>query len=79
MQAVPVDADNAEIPVILNSPYYPQQEEIVKIEEKDLIPSTNEEIEAQEEIDNVKSVLGYSGFAQLIEKERKLKNECEQY
>ncbi|AOW96219.1 P12 family lipoprotein [Borrelia miyamotoi] len=78
MQAVLVDADNAEIPVILHSPYYPQQEEIVKIEEKDLIPSTNEEKEAQAEIDNVKSALGDSGFAQLIEKAHKLKDECEQ-
>ncbi|QBK64076.1 P12 family lipoprotein, partial (plasmid) [Borrelia miyamotoi] len=39
VQAVPVDMNNEEIPVILSSPYYPNQEEI-KIKEEDLVPST---------------------------------------
>ncbi|AHH06056.1 Hypothetical protein BOM_1513, partial (plasmid) [Borrelia miyamotoi FR64b] len=77
VQAVPVDMNNEEIPVILSSPYYPNQEEI-KIKEEDLVPSTNEEKEAQKEIEKVRSVLGVSGFAQLVEDARKLKSEYEQ-
>ncbi|WEG86194.1 P12 family lipoprotein [Borrelia miyamotoi] len=76
VSVVPVNVDNAEIPVILNSPYYPYQEEIKK--EEDLILSTKEEKEAQEEIEKVKSVLGGSEFAQLVEKERKFKSEYKQ-
>ncbi|WP_346313291.1 P12 family lipoprotein [Borrelia miyamotoi] len=80
MQGVPVgpvNVDNVAIPVILNSPYYPQQEEI-KIKEEDLVPSTNEEKATQEEIEKVRSVLGGSGFAQLVEDALKLKSEYEQ-
>ncbi|MBW6184571.1 P12 family lipoprotein [Pseudomonas aeruginosa] len=77
VQAVPVDMNNEEIPVILSSPYYPNQEEI-KIKEEDLVPSTKEEKEAQKEIEKVRSVLGVSGFAQLVEDARKLKSEYEQ-
>ncbi|AFJ49045.1 P12 family lipoprotein [Borrelia hermsii] len=56
---------------------YPQQETI-EIEEKDLIPSTKEEKEAQEEIEKVKSVLEDSKFDQLIENSRKLQSESKQ-
>ncbi|WAZ71429.1 P12 family lipoprotein (plasmid) [Borrelia miyamotoi] len=77
VSVVPVNVDNAEIPVILNSPYYPYREEI-KIREEDLVLSTKEEKEAQEEIEKVKSVLGGSEFAQLVEEERKFKSEYKQ-
>ncbi|ANF34581.1 hypothetical protein A7978_05635 (plasmid) [Borrelia turicatae] len=56
-------------------PYYLQQE--IVIDEKDLVPSTDEEKKAQAEIDNVKRVLKDSKFDQLIEEARKLNNECD--
>ncbi|UPA11693.1 P12 family lipoprotein (plasmid) [Borrelia parkeri] len=58
-------------------PYY-VKEEVIKIEEKDLVPSTDEESKAQEEIENVKRVLGDSEFHQLIEEARKLQTESKQ-
>ncbi|UPA12751.1 P12 family lipoprotein [Borrelia venezuelensis] len=58
-------------------PYYPK-EEVIKIEEKDLVPSTKEEKEAQAEIEKVKSALRDSGFQQLIEDALKLKSEYKQ-
>ncbi|UPA12770.1 P12 family lipoprotein [Borrelia venezuelensis] len=57
-------------------PYYLQQE--IVIDEKDLVPSTDEEKKAQEEIEKVKSALGDSGFQQLIEDALKLKSEYKQ-
>ncbi|QTL84341.1 P12 family lipoprotein [Borrelia miyamotoi] len=81
MQGVPVgpvNVDNVAIPVILNSPYYPQQEEI-KIKEEDLVPSTNEEKEAQKEIEKAERVFQDSEFVKLTEEQiRGLKSEYEQ-
>ncbi|UPA19160.1 P12 family lipoprotein [Borrelia puertoricensis] len=57
-------------------PYYPQ-EEVIKIEEKDLVPSTESEKEAQAEIEKVKGALGDSGFQQLIKNALELKDRCE--
>ncbi|AHH05638.1 P12 family lipoprotein (plasmid) [Borrelia miyamotoi] len=78
VQAVPVDMNNEEIPVILSSPYYPNQEEI-KIKEEDLVPSTNEEKEAQKEIEKAERVFKDSEFVKLTEEQlRGLKSEYEQ-
>ncbi|WAZ71373.1 P12 family lipoprotein (plasmid) [Borrelia miyamotoi] len=68
VQGVPVDMNNEEIPVILSSPYYPNQEEI-KIKEEDLVPSTNEEKEAQKEIEKAERVFQDSEFVKLTEKQ----------
>ncbi|UPA14079.1 P12 family lipoprotein [Borrelia turicatae] len=56
-------------------PYYLQQE--IVIDEKDLVPSTDEEKKAQAEIDKVKRALKDSKFDQLIEDAFKLKSEYE--
>ncbi|UPA11340.1 P12 family lipoprotein (plasmid) [Borrelia parkeri] len=70
MQVVPVapvisvNADNVEKGMPMFYPYYSQEE--IEIKEEDLTPSTDEEIKAQEEIENIKSALGDSGFQQLI-------------
>ncbi|ATQ17690.1 P12 family lipoprotein [Borrelia miyamotoi] len=78
VQGVPVDMNNEEIPVILSSPYYPNQEEI-KIKEEDLVPSTNEEKEAQKEIEKAERVFKDSEFVKLTEEQlRGLKSEYEQ-
>ncbi|BDU63521.1 hypothetical protein BOFE_10610 (plasmid) [Candidatus Borrelia fainii] len=74
---VPVNNMNTESPVFHNPPYYPYLEEI-NINEEDLVPFTKEEKDAQEKIEKVKSLLGSSGFAKLIEDARKLKSEFEQ-
>ncbi|AMR76121.1 hypothetical protein A0V01_05870 (plasmid) [Borrelia hermsii] len=52
-------------------------QEAIEIKEEDLTPSTDEEIKAQAEIENVKSALGDSGCSQLIEDALKLKSEYE--
>ncbi|WP_434757364.1 P12 family lipoprotein (plasmid) [Borrelia puertoricensis] len=59
-------------------PYY-VQEEVIKIEEKDLVPSTESEKEAQEEIEKAESVFQASEFAKLTEERMLgLKNDYEQ-
>ncbi|WP_330730641.1 P12 family lipoprotein [Borrelia turicatae] len=56
-------------------PYY-VQEEVIKIEEKDLVPYTKEEKEAQEEIEKAERVFQNSEFVKLTEEqERGLKSE----
>ncbi|AHH14736.1 Hypothetical protein BHW_0116800 (plasmid) [Borrelia hermsii MTW] len=56
---------------------YPQQETI-EIEEKDLIPSTKEEKEADKAIKEVERALGDSGFQQLIKNAYELKDKYKQ-
>ncbi|ANF34608.1 hypothetical protein A7978_05450 (plasmid) [Borrelia turicatae] len=59
-------------------PYY-LQEEVIKIEEKDLVPSTNEEKEAQSEIEKAEGMFQDSEFAKLTEEQvLGLKNDYEQ-
>ncbi|WP_330730414.1 P12 family lipoprotein [Borrelia turicatae] len=59
-------------------PYY-VQEEVIKIEEKDLVPSTNEEKEAQSEIEKAEGMFQDSEFAKLTEEQMLgLKNDYEQ-
>ncbi|WP_434757270.1 P12 family lipoprotein (plasmid) [Borrelia puertoricensis] len=76
-QDMKVKPVNAEFEVFRQVyPYYPQ-EEVIKIEEKDLVPSTESEKEAQREIEKVKSALGDSGFQQLIKNALELKDRYE--
>ncbi|WP_434757409.1 P12 family lipoprotein (plasmid) [Borrelia puertoricensis] len=57
--------------------YYPQED--IEIKEEDLIPSTDEEIKAQREIEKAESVFQVSEFATLTaEQVRDLRNEYEQ-
>nr|WP_280956540.1 P12 family lipoprotein [Borreliella finlandensis] len=48
------------------------------MKEEDLVPTTNDEKEAERVIKNIKSLLGDSGFAQLVEKAHKLKRDYAQ-
>ncbi|UPA11574.1 P12 family lipoprotein (plasmid) [Borrelia parkeri] len=73
---VPLTPVNAEIPVFQNYPYYPFRKKI-EIKEEDLIPSTKVEQEAYKAIKDIESILKGSGFQQLIENSRELKDEYE--
>ncbi|UPA15830.1 P12 family lipoprotein [Borrelia turicatae] len=80
VEVVPVDPlapVNAESPVFQNYPYYPFRKKI-EIKEEDLIPGTKVEQEADKAIKDIESVLKGSGFQQLIENSRELKDEYEQ-
>ncbi|UPA14143.1 P12 family lipoprotein [Borrelia turicatae] len=58
-------------------PYY-VQEEVIKIEEKDLVPSTEYEKDADKAIKGVENALKNSGFSLLMESAYSLRNEYEQ-
>ncbi|AHH04297.1 Hypothetical protein BHY_1346 (plasmid) [Borrelia nietonii YOR] len=73
VQGDPVASVNDSIPIL----QYPQQETI-EIEEKDLIPSTKEEKEADKAIKEVERALGDSGFQQLIKNAHELKDKYKQ-
>ncbi|UPA12744.1 P12 family lipoprotein [Borrelia venezuelensis] len=76
MEVKPV---NAEFEVFRQVYSYYPQEEVIKIEEKDLVPSTEFEKEAQREIEKAESVFQDSEFAKLTgEQVLGLKNEYEQ-
>ncbi|WAZ72260.1 P12 family lipoprotein (plasmid) [Borrelia miyamotoi] len=61
----PVNVDDRA--VILNSPYYSQEE--IEIKKEELVPSTDEEKAAQKEIDQIKNLLGNSEFGKLTEEQ----------
>ncbi|WP_330730384.1 P12 family lipoprotein [Borrelia turicatae] len=75
MEVKPVNAGFAVSQQVYS--YYVQKE-VIKIEEKDLVPSTEYEKEAAKAIKNVEGVIKDFGFPQLVKNARELKSEYEQ-
>ncbi|WKC87627.1 P12 family lipoprotein [Borreliella japonica] len=76
IQAVSIEPVNIKNKMVLKPTYYSQEE--TEIKEEYLVPSTDEEKEAEKAINNVKNMFIGNEFSKLVDDGYKLKNEYDQ-